>query len=289
MERQYVPFLVLPATPLLLQPVYGWSLRAHWCLLFSILFTKTLEFFPAKLFSVQKNLFPSLHWTCAREYSFIDAGVCTCLFWISWGSPQSISLACSSLSEWQPCLPAYQPLSCFPFNVIYKLDEGACHPSDQVLNEDIQQSWHQYKSLWDSTSKRPSLGLCSADHNCLSPAIQSIFYSLYCALNLSVFHRVGCTDTMEDNVNNVHCFQLIHSSCLHRTESGWLGTVSLSQFMLFSVTFSSCMCSEITQSFQENLLHNLPRDWSEATWLPVRWILIVLLEDTRDIGFFSSH
>lgn len=224
MERQYVPFLVLPAAPLLVQPVCGWSLRAHWCLVFNILFTKARESFPAKLFSVQKNLLPSLHWTCAREYSFIDAGVCTYLFWISWGSSKSISLACSSL-WWQPCLPAYQPLSSSPFNVIYKLSESACHPSDQVVSEDIKQSWHWYKSLWDSTSKRPSLGLCTADHNCLSPAIQLNFYSPCCALNLSVFHQVACTDAMGDNMNNLHCFQLIRSSCLHRTESGWLGTV----------------------------------------------------------------
>lgn len=60
---------------------------------------------------------------------------------------------------------------CLQCGIIYELAERALHPTGQVINEGIEQYWSRYCATMDIASHCLSAGLCTTDHNTLSPAV----------------------------------------------------------------------------------------------------------------------
>ncbi|KAK4827152.1 hypothetical protein QYF61_015106, partial [Mycteria americana] len=91
----------------------------------------------------------------------------------------------------------------FQFWVICKLAEGALCPIIQIINEDDEQDWTQYRPLRYTTSHWPLTGLCATDHHSLGLAVQTVFHLPHHLLIQPIFRQLLCEDLIGDSVKRL--------------------------------------------------------------------------------------
>ncbi|KAK4824875.1 hypothetical protein QYF61_021082 [Mycteria americana] len=106
------------------------------------------------------------------------------------------------------------------FAVISKLAEGTLCSIIQIINEDVEQDWMQYRPLGYTASYWPSARLQATDHHPLGPVIQTVSNPPRCLLSQPIHQQLLCGDLMgnsvkiltEVEVGNIHCSPLIQQA-----------------------------------------------------------------------------
>lgn len=76
------------------------------------------------------------------------------------------------------------------FCVICKLVEGTLCPVIQIINEYVKYHYTQHSSLRCTANFQTPIRLCATDHHTLVLAIQLVFSSSHCLLNLLIFYQL---------------------------------------------------------------------------------------------------